>query len=181
MITSHEYLNFLLRILPHKERSLAGSVAASDEKTAKFVVDRASWNSLAPSIPWLAYVALKVNDLDFWGQILDGAVSSMGLDRRVPTAVNFGIACVKFTFNAATARLEHALRNGGFSRLLVVANINVQNASTVEWYTKYTHHILWSAANLGEEEVDVLVDVATQDAAFFNNTYVSFLLLYTAH
>lgn len=169
MVTTHEYLDFLLRILPHKERSLGGSVEVSDQKTARFMVDRLPWDSLAPSIPWLAFVALKINDPTFWGQILDGAVSSMGMDARVPAAVNFGMACVKFTFKQATARLEHALRTGGFNRLLVVANIDVQNTSAVEWYTKYTHHILWSAAILGEEEVNVLVEVAAQDVSFFNN------------
>lgn len=157
----------MLRILPHK--ALGGSLQPFDEKTARFMVARLTWDRLIHCIPWLSYVALKMDEFAFWGSILAGAITLMGADGRLPNVVHFGSACIKYTFEAATAQLEHHLQSLGLNRLTVLANVNIHNPTAVQWYTRYTHDILRSTAHFSDEEVEILVGVAIQDTSFFNN------------
>lgn len=169
VITANEYTEFLLRIVPHKERSLGESLHLSDEKIAKFLVAHLPWDRLTHCISWLAFVALKMNNLVFWGSILAGAIISTGVGSHLPDTVHFGVACIKYTFEAAAAQLELHLQNHGLDRLAVLTNLYFHNPSAVQWYTRYTRDILQFTTHFGEEEAVALLEIAIQDTSFFNN------------
>ncbi|KAF7970194.1 hypothetical protein HWV62_24842 [Athelia sp. TMB] len=169
IITAHAYSEFLLRVLPHKECPLGGFLQPSDEKTARYIVARQPWNRLVHCIPWLAYVALKVNDFAFWRSILEGAITSVGVGSQLPDAVHFSLACINHTFESVITHIEYSMRNEGLSRLAVLAQLYVHNPFAVNWYPRYTCDILRSTLRFGEEEVHVLIEVAIQSIPYFNN------------
>jgi hypothetical protein len=159
ILPARTYLDYLLRVLPHRISLWEQKLEHSGVKDATFIVNSLEWDRLAPFMLRLSSAAIRSNKLELWGCILDATVSGLGMDRRVLEVVAFFGACNVFSFRSIVARLEQSLENRGFHRLILVASIPEYDGMVTEWRIGYAQHILRSTIELGEEEVTVLVEV----------------------
>jgi hypothetical protein len=154
--------------LPQRLPIWENKLLHSDAKDAIMLITSLTWDRLSPFVSRLVMVAVKQGAIELWGHILDAAITGLGTDRRVLETVVFFKACEVFGFGPIVARLERSLEKEGLSRLNVVASIpeyfDIHTSSGVvtEWRLRYTRHILESLADLGHEEVIILVEAVKQ-------------------